>query len=445
VRRALPLLLLTGAAFACKTRPVIESFTVDEPNPDAAATVTFSFSVKGASTIRIDPIPGVVAQSPVRLVPLESATFWLRAFNDEGTEASRSLNIVVRPPFDIVFAEASPGQVTPGNEVKLTWTTSSTERATLMNETTGEVSDVQPNASITVHPMVTTIYTLTAFNRPGRLPASRTAKMTARVAPAPAVSDFVAEPPAIFQGETSTLSWKGNAVSYSVTPVIDGTSGQAILVGPRRSLVVRPTATCASAPCVTTYLLEATGPGGTLPAPLSATVSVTPRPAARLTYVPATPTAGQVLQLVADPCGSACTTMTFHIVPAGAAVPLRGFAFNLPLDTGKVSFNPSSFAPGAGLSGADARATIGTGPLKDVLVVGIALKGSGTAPAADVDPGAEVAHFELRLVPGGGVGTVFDGSAPGPAYKAVIQHQPTSQLQSGRSAGAIAVGKLDAQ
>jgi hypothetical protein len=431
-------LLVALAVIACQKRPVIQRFSVDEANPDARAPVHFSFSVSGATTIRIDPLPGVVAESPVTVVPIESATFTLRAFNDDGVEASASLPISVRAPFEILLAEASPGQVTPGNQVRLSWVSSSSERASLTNETTGEATDVAANGSMIVHPAATTIYTLTIFNRPGRLPASRTARMTARVAPAPSVGDFIATPAQILQGQSSTLTWKGNAVSYSVATAQGDGAPPPFFVGPQRSLVVRPQAT-------TTYSLQAVGPlDGALPTPLTATVTVIPNPGATLAYHPPTPTAGQLLQLVADPCPAPCTTMTFHIVPSGPAVPLRGLAFNLPLDTTKVTFN--RFATGARLSAADARATMGSGPLKDVLVVGIALRGSGTAPAADVSidplpltPDAEVGRFVLQLVSAGGVGPVFDGSAPLATYKASIQRA------SGRSAGAIAVGKLEAQ
>jgi hypothetical protein len=426
-------LLIALAVIACQKRPVIHTFSVDEANPDALAPVHFSFFVTGATTIRIDPAPGVVAESPVTVIPIESATFTLRAFNDDGAQAAASLPITVRRPFEILLAEASPGQVTPGNQVKLSWVSSSSERASLTNETTGEANDVAPSGSAMVLPQATTIYTLTIFNRPGRLPASRSARMTARVAPAPDVRNFIATPPTpILQGASATLTWIGNAVSYSIVATQGNEPPTTFFLGPQRSLVVRPMAT-------TTYSLQAVGPGGSLPAPLTATVTVNPNPGGTLTYHAPTPTAGQVLQLVAEDCAPPCTTMTFRIVPSGPAVPLRGVAFNLPLDTTKVAFNPSSFAAGAGLSAADARATMGTGPLKDVLVVGIALKGSGTAPAADVDPGAEVARFALDLVSAGGVGPVFDGSAPLATYKASIQQG------SVRSAGAIAVGKLEAQ
>jgi hypothetical protein len=382
--------------------------------------------------VRIDPVPGVVHESPVTVFPLESGTFTLRAFNDDGVEASRHLSVTVRAPFEIVTADAFPGQVVPGAEVRLSWVTTSAERGTLTDGGTGQVTEVAPNGFVVVRPSATTLYTLTAFNKPGRKPESLTARITARVSPRPTVSDFIARPFAIVQGESSTLSWSGNAVSYSVTAVRGDGPQTTFFLGGRRSLVVRPAVT-------TTYSLQAAGPGGTLLNPPTVAVSVKPNPATRLSYIAL---GNQSLQLVADSCIMSCA-LRIIVRPDAAAVQLRGLALDLPLDTTKVSFIPSSFALGPGLAGAISRATMGSGLLNDVLVVGIALKGDGNVPAADLtlSPGQELAHFILTLLPAGGVGTVFDGfpAGPAPAYKASIQRA------SGRVANAIAVGRLDAQ
>jgi len=131
--------------------------------------------------------------------------------------------------------------------------------------------------------------------------------------------------------------------------------------------------------------------------------------------------------------------MTFTI-KAAAKTQLRGLALNLPLDTTKVKFDSATFA--SSVPGAESIAKLGSGALQNALVIGIAIKGAGTAPAQDVDfaAGDPVARFKLQLVPAGGRGTVFDGaSAAGTAYKASIQSA------SGRTANAIAVGTLEAQ
>jgi hypothetical protein len=430
MRRALlPVILLAGCFGS--SRPVIESFTVDQQNPDARAPVQFSYVVHGAQTVRIDPYPGEVHGSPVTVYPIVSTTFTLRAFNDDGVEASASLSLNVRAPFEIETADVSPGQTAPGGAVTLSWSTSGSEQATLTDGDSGSVTKVDPNGSAVVHPTRTTIYTLTAYNKPGRKPEFATARMTARVSIPPVVTDFAATPPSILQGDATTLSWKGNAVSYAVTAApAGGGAATTFNVGPMRSLLVRPSVE-------TTYTLNAVSSGGALANPPSVTVPVTARPGTNLVYTPPAP---GTLQLVADACANPCASLTMRIV-AAATTALRGVALNLPLDTTKASFVPGSFAPGAPLAAAASAATMGNGVLHDVLVVGVALKGTGTAIAPDIalNPGDELAHFTLALVASAGQGTVFNGAASGLAYKAVIQSS------AGRTASAIAVGTLEAR
>jgi hypothetical protein len=127
-------------------------------------------------------------------------------------------------------------------------------------------------------------------------------------------------------------------------------------------------------------------------------------------------------------------------ITAEANVQLRGMALDLPLDVTKVRFDPASFV--SSVAGAECKAKLGSSALQDTLVIGIALKGTGSAPAQDVtfNTGQDLASFKLTLLSAGGRGTVFNGaSTAGTAYKASIQSA------SGRTANAIAVGKLEAQ
>lgn len=426
-------LLLALALIACSKKsgplPVIESFTVDDANPEQGAPVQFSYSVSGATGgVALYPVPGAVYQSPVTVIPPTTATFSLQATNENGV-SSRDIAVNVRPvpPLAINATDAAPGQVAPGGAVTLSWTTTSADHATVTDGATGQSVDVPITGSAVVYPGATTAYTLTAYNKPGRIPASLSARITARVSAPPSVSGFSASPASIAQGQFSTLSWSGNAASYWVT---DGMT--TFNVGPRRSLVVRPSAD-------TTYALHAKGLGGELPSPLTATVMVVPRPATTLVYYVPGP---GVLQLVFDSCNTPCTLVTLKIVTT-TAVQLRGVALDLPLDTTKVSFDASTFS--TPLAGAVAKAARGSGSLQDTLALGIALKGTGTAPAQDVtlSSGDELARFTLALLPAGGSGTVFNGAmlaaSPTSPYKALIQSA------SGRAANAIAVGTLEAQ
>ena len=431
--------LVALAAAACSSPlPVIETFTVDNANPEAGAPVTFSFSVSGATRgIGIYPTPGPVDHSPVTVIPAGTAIFTLRAANENG-ESTRDITVTVRPQRALAIdtADALPGQVLPGAPVTLSWTTTSADSATLAEGPTGQPSSVAVNGSLVVNPASTTVYTLTAYNKPGLSPASVTARIVARVIVPPSASGFSADPPSITRGGSSTLRWNGNALSYSVSA-----GSTTFDVGPRRSLVVRPSAT-------TTYTLHGHGPGGTtLASEPSIPVTVGGPAASTLSHAPV---ASAPFQLVADNCPSPCVAMTLRIL-ATRVVSLRGAALNLPLDTTKVSFDPASFVLSPRWSSlASGRSTppkaaLGSGVLQDVLVLGLALEGTSTAPAQDVtlSAGDELASFQLMLLASSGVGPVFDGSAlaatPGSPYKAMIQSA------SGRAANAIAVGKLDAQ
>src|SRR5207245_10236560 len=102
-------------------RPVILSFTVDEPNPEAGARVQFSFSVTGAAAdgIRIDPVPGPVVTSPVTVVPPESAMYTLSVYNVDGIYVSKDIRITMRPAIAITTVDTTPGPVASGNDIPL--------------------------------------------------------------------------------------------------------------------------------------------------------------------------------------------------------------------------------------------------------------------------------------------------------------------------------------
>ena len=90
-----------------------------------------------------------------------------------------------------------------------------------------------------------------------------------------------------------------------------------------------------------------------------------------------------------------------------------------------------------------AKAVLGTGALQNTLVFGAAIRGTGSAPAADVTIGAggEVARFKLALVPAGGKGVVFDGATAAGAANYVSRIQDAQ----GKTQNSIAIGKLEVQ
>ena len=104
------------------------------------------------------------------------------------------------------------------------------------------------DGSSTVSPVTTTTYVLTATGPGG----SVTASVTITVNPVPAVDSFTAAPATITAGQSATLSWTTtNADSVSI-------DGGASLPADGSS-TVSPVTT-------TTYVLTATGPGGSVTA-----------------------------------------------------------------------------------------------------------------------------------------------------------------------------------
>jgi hypothetical protein len=436
VKRLLLAVVFSLAGWSCsKNKPVIQSFTADKTTVYSGETVQLSFAVAGATRISITPLPGVVTSSPVAVTPTVNVTYTLHAQNGDGEVTQNILiSVLPRPNAPTLNSfEALPSQVRPGNPVTLSWSTALAQSVQLSDGSSAAPLDVVASGTKTVAPLATTVYTLTVTGPPGSLPAQLTAKAVARVAAAPLITSFTApfipSPPSVNQGTAVTLSWTGTASRWSLS---DGTTTTAM--GPATSTTVRPGAT-------TTYTLTASGVGGSVTKPL--TVTVTPMPGTTLVYTAPTPAnlVGKQLMLVSS-C-SPCTPITLQLVPVGTAT-LRGVALNVPLDSSKVSMsgfaaNSSLFAPDSPVA---AKAVLGSGPLKDTLVIGAAKKGACTspvtcAPAADfsVASPTEVARVVLTLNPAGGMGIVFDG---GKVVSAV-------QSAAGRALGVVAVGKLEVQ
>ena len=420
-RLGLLALLLSGcdAYFA----PTIESFTVDNANPPFATAVHLHYSVRDAAALSIIPDPGEVRSSPVAVLPRGHTVYVLRASNVIGSVSQELTVDPLAAPGAATINKFSvlPSQAPAGTARTIAWDVSNSLGLTLHGGGI-PLGLVAASGQTVDTPAVTTTYTLEASSGPGFQPATIIGHAVARVTQPVAIASFVATPSTILQGQSSTLSWDGNALGWFVTPG----GAASITLGPAKSLVVRPSAT-------TAYALTATGLGGTA-GPRSVTVTVTPRAGTRLVYTePAV--AAEPLKLTAAACAAPCTALTLRLVATGATS-LRGVAIDLPIDSTKVSLDAASFA--SALDAAAGKAVLGNGPLRDTLVLGAARAGTGSGPAADLAfvAGDEVAHFVLALQTQGGQGPVFDGAT---AFKAFIQSA------SGRTPGGIAVGRLEAQ
>lgn len=402
-------------------KPTIDSFTVDDPNPPFATAVHLTYQVRDASVVSIIPDPGEVRSSPVTVLPRGHTVYTLRAENQIGS-VTRDITVDPQPapgPATVDRFVVLPAQAPAGTQRTISWNVTNGLGLTLRGGSI-PLGLVKASGSLTDTPTATTEYTLAGSSGPGFQPASFVVNTVARVTPPVAITSFAANPSTILQGQTSTLSWDGNALGWFVQP---GT-GTKISVGPAKSLVVRPSQT-------TVYSLTGEGAGGVV-GPQPVTVTVTPRPGTKFVYIEPTVTT-EALEFTADnACTTGCATLTLHIRATGATS-LRGIAVDLPADSSKISV--ASFATALDKGAA----VLGTGPLKDTLVLGAAQAGTGSGPAPDVSfsAGAEIANLVLALPqPDGGQGLVFDGASQ---FKAYIQ------TASARTAGGVAIGKLEVQ
>ena len=155
----------------------------------------------------------------------------------------------------ILFFNANPGQINPGQASQLSWKVLNADSVTIST-----IGSVQASGNASVSPTTTTTYQLTAKNATGEDNATATVVVTQAQVQITACS---ATPTNIMAGETSTISYQTvNASQVSITGV--GT------VANSGSITVTPTMT-------TTYVVTATGEGtGSTSATCQVTVTVTP-------------------------------------------------------------------------------------------------------------------------------------------------------------------------
>lgn len=212
-----------------------------------------------------DPLPGRPVDPPAERNTMNLLTdngFSWRILKDDGTPLARSEQVYQTQ--DALMADlialkqwldtpptatlaSSPATIQPGQNATLTWTTTNAQAVALNG------APFPPSGSMTVSPAVTTTYTLIANGIGGTAQTS----VTVTVQQPATTAIFIANPPSIQAGQPSVLSWTTtNAVTVNL-------NGGAVPLNGSQS--VSPAVT-------TTYILTASGPGGTVTAPVTVTV-----------------------------------------------------------------------------------------------------------------------------------------------------------------------------
>jgi phospholipase C len=154
--------------------------------------------------------------------------------------------------------QAAATQVTPGQSIALTWTTTNASSVTIQPSISTTALPLSGSATVT--PQASTNYQLTASGPGGTAASSVMVNVTAPPPPTPVVT-LVSSPSAVSSGVPSTLTWTStNAASVSIQPAV-GTAALPL----SGSVSVTPGAT-------TSYTITATG--AQMTATATATVTV---------------------------------------------------------------------------------------------------------------------------------------------------------------------------
>jgi hypothetical protein len=260
---------------------------------------------------------------------------------------------------------------------------------------------------VAVTPTDTTTYTLTAAGAGGTATAATT--VAVRFSP-PVISSFTATPGSIASGTPATLSWTvTNATALSIDQGVGDVTG-------RTSVNVSPSID-------TTYTLTADGQGGRATRAIGVSVH---SPLLHVQYVDPPAGSGKV-RLVRN-ASSTSTHLILDLKVGGTAISGFGVALSLPIDGAKISFTPASglivnpavLDVGSAPSTA-AAALPSTGPLRNVLVLGVARKKQAPADGDVVFP-ADAILFSIALDMNGApaTGVIFTGSNLGTQFRAAV-------------------------
>jgi len=212
-------------------------------NPESmliGTSSTLSWNSTRADTAVIDNGIGAVNVNGSTIVsPTETTTYTIMVTGRGGTATSTATVTVYYPP-PIIDISANPVSILLGESTTLSWSSTYADTVVIDNG----VGSVPVNGPVSVSPTETTTYTMTATG-PGGI---STATITIEVIQPPSV-DISADPPSIYKGDSTSLSWtSANADTCTIEPGI-GT------VPVNGSISVSPEET-------TTYTIMATGPGG---------------------------------------------------------------------------------------------------------------------------------------------------------------------------------------
>jgi hypothetical protein len=242
--------------------------------------ITFQWVQDGGPAVSLSAADG--ARTSFTAAADNSYVFRLIVKDSLGGQGQARVRVTTKSEakVQILFFNASPGQINPGQASQLSWKVLNADAVTIST-----IGTVQAAGNASVSPTTTTTYQLTATNATGEDNATATVVVSQ---PQVQITSCSATPTNIMAGESSTLSYQtANASQVSISGIGN--------VSNSGSVTVSPTAT-------TTYTVTAAGQGtGTTSATCQVTVTVTPGSLPRIdkfTGAPLSILAGQTSTLL---------------------------------------------------------------------------------------------------------------------------------------------------
>ncbi len=273
-----------------KTPPPADPVCDISANPTSVVkgnSSTLTWSSQNAVTANLKGFGSVALNGHRAVTPDATTKYVLSVTNSAGVTkyCNATVTVTVPTPLPVCTLTANPTKINKGDSSTLTWTTDNAHTVTLKRAT--GTNAVALDGSVQVTPSITYTFVLTATGDGGTVTCSKTVTVTPPVISKP-TCELNANPLKINQGDSSTLTWK---TTNATTVTIDRPAGLKT-VDASGSLDVYPWKTY-------TFVLTATGDGGTVTCSKTVTVNpvVVPAPVCDISANPSSITAGDSSKL----------------------------------------------------------------------------------------------------------------------------------------------------
>ena len=133
-------------------------------------TIQFSWASEHAQGVSIDQDIGAVPTSgAIEVAPVEDTVYTITAVNEHGsTSRTISITFTDADPPPIVQLTVNPGEIPAGDNATLSWTSTYADTLSIDQD----IGVIEPSGTMTVYPLQTTMYTITATGSGGTTTAS---------------------------------------------------------------------------------------------------------------------------------------------------------------------------------------------------------------------------------------------------------------------------------